>query len=105
MIGVEFYFIGSVVGNNVEFVWLSVLLIDVGVSVIDILFSNIGFVDVLVGGINYNGLIIVGLNDFLGNLLFGFMDFVINSGFLLLNIIFGSDYIGFNLDGLWFLSG
>lgn len=104
-IGAEFYSTGSVVGNNVEFVWPSVLSIDVGASAIDISFSNIGFVDVPAGGINHNGPIIAGLNDSSGNSLLGFTDFATNSGFSSSNIIFGSDYIGFNLDGLWFSSG
>lgn len=104
-IGAEFYATNTVVGNNVEFVWPSVLSIDIGASAIDIFFRSIGFVDVPAGGINHNGPIIAGLNDSSGNSLLGFTDFATNSNFSSSNIIFGNDFIGFNLDGLSFSSG
>lgn len=104
-IGAEFYATNTVVGNNVEFVWPSVLSIDIGASAIDIVFRSIGFVDVAAGGINHNGPIIAGLNDSSGNSLVGFTDFATNSNFSSSNIIFGNDFIGFNLDGLSFSNG
>lgn len=104
-IGAEFYPTNVVVGGDVEFVWPSVLSLDIGAAAIDIRFSQIGFVDVPAGGLNHNGPIVSGLNDSSGMPLLGFSDFATNSAFQASNIIFGSDYIGFNLDGLSFTNG
>ena len=104
-IGAEFYSTSTVVGDSVEFDWPKVLSINIGASAIDISFSNIGFIDVPAGGINHNGPIIAGLNDSSGNSLLGFENFSTNTSFSSSNIIFGSDYIGFNLDDLSFSSG
>lgn len=104
-VGAEFYPINAVVSDGVEFNWPAVLTLNVSADAIDILFSRIGFQDVTAGGINHNGPIISGLNDSSGNPLLGIADFSTNSTFQASNIIFGDDYIGFNLDNLSFQSG
>lgn len=104
-IGAEWYPTNAVVGSNVEFSWPAVLTLDIGAAAIDIRFANIGFQDVPAGGINHNGPIVWGLNDSLGGPLLGVSHFATNSAFSATNIIFGDDYIGFNLDNLSFASG
>ena len=104
-IGAEFYPTTTVVGANPEFSWPAVLTLDIGAGSIDLLFNTIGFIDVPAGGNNHNGPIISGLNDSSGGLLLGFADFSTNSSFAPSSIIFGTDYIGFNLDGLSFSNG
>lgn len=104
-VGAEFYPTNAVVGSGVEFSWPSVLTLNITASAIDIVFQNIGFQDVATGGLNHNGPIVSGLNDSSGNPLLAIADFSTNTGFQASNIIFGSDYIGFNLDNLSFRSG
>lgn len=104
-IGAEWYPTNAVVGSNVEFSWPAVLTLDVGAAAIDIRFATIGFQDVPAGGINHNGPIVWGLNDSLGGPLVGISHFATNSAFSAANIMFGDDYIGFNLDNLSFTSG
>lgn len=104
-IGAEFYPTTAIVGNGVEFNWPAVLTLNVSASAIDILFQQIGFQDVPAGGINHNGPIVSGLNDSSGGPLLGITDFSTNTGFQASNIIFGDDYIGFNLDNLSFQNG
>lgn len=104
-VGAEFYPTNAVIGSGVEFNWPAVLTLDISAGAIDIQFQNIGFRDVPAGGINHNGPIVSGLNDSSGNPLLGFTGFSTNSAFQASNIIFGSDYIGFNLDNLFFRSG
>lgn len=104
-IGAEFYPTNAVVGSNVEFTWPAVLTLDIGASAIDIRFASIGFQNVPAGGINHNGPIVWGLNDSLGGSLLGISNFATNSAFSAANIIYGDDYIGFNLDNLSFANG
>lgn len=104
-IGAEFYPTDAVVGSNVEFTWPAVLTLDIGATAIDIRFATIGFQNVPAGGINHNGPIVWGLNDSLGGPLLGISNFATNSAFSASNIMFGDDYIGFNLDNLAFTSG
>jgi hypothetical protein len=105
VIGSEFYPTNAIVGNGIEFSRNLLYSVDVGASSVDIVFSGVGFVDIPAGGNNHNGPIILGLNDSSGNLLTGFTNFFTNSAFNQANIIFGNDYIGFNLDGLHFTNG
>jgi hypothetical protein len=104
-VGAEWYPTSAVVGNGVEFNWPAVLTLNVSASAIDILFNQIGFQNVPAGGLNHNGPIVSGLNDSSGNPLLGIADFSTNSSFQASNIIFGDDFIGFNLDNLSFQSG
>lgn len=104
-IGAEWYPTNAVVGSNVEFTWPAVLTLDIGAAAIDIRFANIGFQNVPAGGLNHNGPIVRGLDDSLGGPLLGVSHFATNSAFSATNIIFGDDYIGFNLDNLSFTSG
>lgn len=105
-IGSEHYPLNAVVGSGTEFnIWTMAYSVDVGASSIDILFNNVGFVDIPAGGNNHNGPIVAGLDDSSGNPLLGFTGFTTDSLFLSQHIIFGSDFIGFNLDGLSFSSG
>ena len=105
VIGNEHFPTNAVVGGGVEFNWPNVYSVNVGASSIDILFGNVSFVDIPAGGNNHNGPIIGGLNDSSGNPLFGYGGFLTNSMFAAANIIFGNDYIGFNLDGMNFQAG
>ena len=105
IIGSEHYPANAVVGGGVEFNWGGVYSVNIGANTIDIIFGNVSFVDVPSGGNNHNGPLITGLNDSSGNPLTGFSAFATNSIFTASNIIFGSDYIGFNLDGMSFQTG
>lgn len=107
VIGSEHYPTNAVVGGGVEFTWPGGLLtLNVGANSIDIIFGNVSFVDVPSGGNNHNGPIVSDLDDSLGGLLVGFSNFSTNVfGFSAANIIFGDDFIGFNLDGLSMSSG
>jgi len=104
-IGAEWYPTNAVVGDTVEFSWPAVLTLDIDAAAIDIRFANIGFQNVPAGGLNHNGPIVRGLDDSLGGPLLGISNFATNSAFSAANIIFGADYIGFNLDNLSFTSG
>lgn len=104
-IGAEWYPTNAVVGSNVEFSWPAVLTLDIGAAAVDIHFANVGFQNVPAGGNNHNGPIVWGLNDSQGGPLLGVSHFATNSAFSASNIIFGADYIGFNLDNLAFTSG
>lgn len=103
VVGSEHYPTNAVVGSGAEFTW--VYSVDIGASTVDVLFGDVSFTDIPSGGNNHNGPIITGLNDSSGNPLNGFSGFFTDSSFSASNIIFGSDYIGFNLDGLSFRSG
>lgn len=105
VIGSEFFPANAIVSAGVEFNWASVYSVDVSANAIDIIFGNVGFVDIPSGGNNHNGPVITGMNDSSGNPLVGFTNFSTDSLFSSSNIIFGNDYIGFNLDGLNFRQG
>lgn len=106
VIGSEHYPTNAVVGGGIEFSWPGVLTLDVGANSIDILFISASFVDIPSGGNNHNGPIVSDLDFSLGGLLSGFSNFSTNiAGFSAANIIFGDDFIGFNMDGLSVGSG
>lgn len=105
-IGSEHYPTNAVVGGGIEFSWPGVMTLDISANGIDIIFGNVGFVNVPSGGNNHNGPIVSDLDDSLGGILSGFSNFSSTvSGFSAANIIFGDDFIGFNLNGLSMSSG
>jgi hypothetical protein len=101
-VGDEHAVADAVVGPGIEFAWYGIYSIDLSASAIDIVFGPVVFIDLPSGGNYHNGPIISGLNDSSGNPLRGFSGFSTDSLLSMSNIIFGKDFIGFNLEGIQF---
>lgn len=100
VMGSEHFAMDAVVGTGVEFSpagW--VYTVDVGVKSVRIDFTNASFNPVAPGG--QNGPVIRGLNDSSGQDLIGYSNFSTSvTGFTADRILFGTDYIAFNMASL-----
>jgi hypothetical protein len=105
VIGAESYVGDAVVGPGIEYAWYRIYTIDISASAIDLVFGAANYIALPSGGRNHNGPIVLGLNDSSANPLLGFSGFSTDSLFSMSNIIFGKDFIGFNLQGVQFAQG
>jgi hypothetical protein len=105
-IGSEHYPVDVVVTNGIEHDIWSYYNVDVGADFITVDFkANVTFLDVPDSTPPYfNGPIVIGLDDSSGNDLVGFSLTSNHSGFTSSDVYFGSNWLGFNLEGLSFNS-
>jgi hypothetical protein len=106
MIGYEYSPVDAVVTNGIEHDVWPIYNVDVGADFITFDFKAYAiFLDVPDSTLTYfNGLIVLGLDDSSGNDLIGFSLTTNHSGFTSFHVYFGTDWLRFNLEGLYFIS-